>query len=88
MNVPFSETTLDLVAVLSGFALTMALFFGIREKKHLWFGYVASANFALQCLIIILFHDGSKVRLLAILVLITTVTVGVVVVRKRRLELS
>ncbi len=87
MNVPFSETTLDLVIILSGFALTMALFFGIREKKHLRFSYVVwVANFALQCLIIILFHDGSKVRLFAILVLVSTVTV--VVVRKRRLELS
>ena len=88
MNVPFSETTLDLVTILSGCALTMALFFGIREKKQLWFSYVMAANFALQCLLIILFHDGSKVRFLAILVLVSTLTVGVVVVRKRRLELS
>ncbi len=33
MNVPLSETTLDLVTVLSGFALTMALFFGDQGEK-------------------------------------------------------
>ena len=88
MNVPFSGPTLDLVTVLAGFALAMSVFFGITAKSYRWLAYTIWANFTLQCLLIILSTKGTKLRLLAILILIITAIIGVVVVRKRRLELN
>ena len=88
MNVPFSATTLDLVTLLSGLALVMSAFFGITTKRHRWLANTVWATFTLQCLLIILSTQGTKLRLLAILILIFTAIVGVVLVRKRRLELS
>ena len=83
----FSEIgirSLDFIQVSTLFVLTMAVFFGARDKKH-WLNYFLLVTFALQCIFFILFGYGLNVKLFATLLLMSTLIVEGVVNRRRNL---
>jgi len=77
---------LDFFQISTMFVLTMLVFFTVKNKRHFWLNYLLLSIFALQCLVIALFHDGLRVKLFAALMLISVLTVEGVVTKRRRLE--
>lgn len=77
---------LDFIQISTMFVLTMAVFFGVKDEKHFWLNYLLVLTFALQCIFMVLFHDGLTVKLFAVLMLISLLTVEVVVTKRRKLE--
>jgi hypothetical protein len=65
----------DFIQISASFVLTMLVFFGLKERKHIWLNRFLLATFALQCIFMILFHAGLNVKLFAGLMLISVVTV-------------
>lgn len=85
----FSEIgirALDFFQISTGFVLIMLIFFGVKDKRYFWLNYLLLLIFALQCIVIALFHDGLPVKLFAALMLISTLTVEGVVIKRRKLE--
>lgn len=84
----FSEVGIrpwDFIQISTMFVLTMAVFFGVKDKKHFWLNYVLVLTLALQCIFMVLFHSGLTVKLFALLMLTSAVTVELIVNRKRKL---
>lgn len=77
---------LDFIQISTTFLLVMVVFFGVNGKKHFWLNRSLLLVFALQCILIGVFHDGLRVKLFAALMLISTLTVEGVVSRKRKLH--
>jgi hypothetical protein len=77
---------MDFIQISASYVLTMLVFFGLRERKHLWLHCFLLATFALQCIFMILFHAGLNVKLFAGLMLLSAVTIVSVSSRKNRLE--
>lgn len=73
----------DFIQLSTGFLLTMLVFFGVKDKKYQWLKYFLLVLFSLQCLFIIVFHDGLRVKLFATLMLMSALIVGVVINMKR-----
>jgi hypothetical protein len=69
---------IDLVQIVAGFALTMALLFGVTGERRFWPNLMFGV-FAVQCLFFILFADGLNLKLLAGLTLISTVAARVLI---------
>jgi len=89
MNSLFSQMgvpAFDFVGISAFFLLTMVIFFGLPEKKHRWLRYYILIVFVLLCLLFILFGHGLSVRIFAALMLLSTLVVEAVVVRRRRIE--
>jgi hypothetical protein len=76
----------DFIQISASFVLTMLVFFGLKERKHLWLKCFLLATFALQCIFMILFHAGLNVKLFAGLMLFSAVTVVAVSSRKNKVE--
>lgn len=64
-EIPF----LDFIQLTAEFLLLIALFWGLKNKKHFWSNFLL-AVFALQCLLFILFREDSRARLFAGLMLL------------------
>ncbi len=86
MDKLFLETgirAVDFLQVSALFLLTMLCFFGAKQKKIL--NKMLLLVFAIQCVFIILFHDGLRVKLFAGAMLLSTLTVEFLVAKKRNL---
>jgi hypothetical protein len=73
----------DFIQISAGFLLTMLCFFGAKNKRFL--NNSLLLLFVLQCVFFILFHEGVRVKLFAFLMLLSTLTVEVLVAKKRNL---
>ena len=73
----------DFIQLSTGFLLTMLVFFGVKDQKYLWLKYFLLVVFALQCLFIIVFHDGLRVKLFASFMLMSALLVGAMIKMKR-----
>ena len=76
----------DFLQVSTIFLLTMVMFFGIKEKRYLWLNYFMLVIFGLQSLFFILFHEGLQIKLFAALMLMSTLTIEVVLSKRRKLH--
>jgi hypothetical protein len=89
MNSFFSEIgirALDFIQISTLFVLTMAVFFGVKDKKYAWLNYFLLLTFILHCMFFMLFGHEINVKLFAALMLISVVTVEAVVSRTRKME--
>ena len=66
----------DFVQVSATSLLTMLVFFGVKDRRHLWPGYFLLVVFALQCVFIAAFHEGLRVKLFAGLMLMSALFVA------------
>ena len=82
MGVP----AVDFAGISATFLLTMVIFFGLRGKRYRWLRCYILIVFVLLCLPYILFGNGLSVRIFAVLMLLSTLLVEAVVVRRRRFE--
>jgi hypothetical protein len=85
----FSEVgirAIDFAQISTLHVLTLLVFFGARDKK--WLNYFLLVTFVLQCLFFIVFSDELNVKLFAALMIVSTLTVEVIVARRRKLEAS
>ncbi len=81
-------SALDFTGISVPFILTMLLFFGVRDGKRLWLHKIAVLMLVLQSGLLILFRDGSGIKILAALMLMTTLIVEAVIDRRRNLTAS
>jgi hypothetical protein len=77
----FSSLGLDFVQIAAGFLLLMAFVFGERSARRFWTNLI-HVVFALQCLMIIVFRAGALPKLFAGLMLLATIIIRLVVVRR------
>jgi len=76
----------DFVQISTGYILTMAVFFGVKDKKHAWLNYFLIVTFGLQCIFFVLRGPGLNVKFFAALMLMSTLGVEAIVTRRRKLE--
>lgn len=82
----FSEIgipALDFVQISATFLLTMLVFFGVKNRKHVWLTYFLIVIFALQSVFVIAFRDGLRVKLFAALMLMSALFIIAVLNGKR-----
>lgn len=78
---------LDFMQIAAGFILTMVVFFSLKKAGwHHWLHYLLLGTFVLQCMIMVVFRPGTPGKLFASLMLMTTLIVEGVVVKRRKLE--
>jgi hypothetical protein len=88
MNSFFSEIgipALDFVEISVLFLLTMLVFFGLKDKKAFWINYLLLATFALQCIFVVVFHDGLRVKAFAFLMLISVMVIETFTRKRKKL---
>lgn len=81
MTTLFSNLALDFVQIAAGFLLLMALVFGEKSAHRFWTNLM-HVVFALQCLLIIVFRAGALPKLVAGLMLLATIIIRLVLVRR------
>jgi hypothetical protein len=74
----------DFVQVSATFILAMLIFFGVKSRRHLWLRYFMLAVFAAECLFVIGFHEGLRVKLFAALMLTSALVVIVATTQGNR----
>ena len=73
----------DFIQISTMFVLTLVVFFGVKNARHFWLNYFLLFVFTLQCIVIAMFHDGLVVKLFAVLMLASAITVQLVVKRRK-----
>ncbi len=77
--------TWDFAQITATFLLTMLVLFGVKNRRYRWLHYFMPVVLALQCLLIIAFHNGLEIKLFAVLMLTSTVIV-VIIQRGKRVQ--
>jgi uncharacterized membrane protein len=88
MNNVLSEIgspVLDFIGIGAAFILTVAVFFGVKDKKYTWLHYLLLASVVGECLIVAIFHDGLGIRAFAVIILISVILFKLFISRRRKL---
>jgi hypothetical protein len=91
MNNFFSEIgipALDFIEISVLFLLTMLVFFTLKNKRTFWINYLLLTTFVLQCVLVVVFHDGLRVKAFAFLMLISVLVIEGLTSRKKKLGSS
>jgi uncharacterized membrane protein YozB (DUF420 family) len=65
------------IQISTTFILTMLAFFAVKNRKYLWLRPFMLVMFTIECLFTVVFHEGLRLKLFAVLMLTSTMIVAI-----------